>query len=407
MLMKKLEMKLCPYKKIIHLNLNTKTLDKLRELSEDYGLSIEGHSQSIRCLAITNDNKYLISGSDDTTLRVWKIPEMYQITVLPGHKSRITCIAITIDCKYLVSGSNDNTIRIWNLDTYNQTSLITIENAYSSCITISKDAKLIISGLRTNINIWDFFSNALEAELECNSQVTVVEVTNNNEYIVSGSFDNNIRIWNLKHKTQEFIYNGHESFIMSLILSNDDQYVISRSHDKIIIIWRLYDQQQVTAINCGYGDYGNLFITNDSNYIILYGKNNTIMTWDINKAIQVDELQLNYHNTCFALCKNNEYLYTCSDKGYLIQWNFKEKIKIASAHGHRDKVLALEFSSDKCFAVSGGRDHTIRVWNIKEKHQQHIFKNIANVISIAITKNNKYIISNSYQDMNFKVWRII
>ena len=43
---------------------------RLKKQLESQGVFIEGHKSQIRCIAITNDDKYLFTGSDDKTIRV-------------------------------------------------------------------------------------------------------------------------------------------------------------------------------------------------------------------------------------------------------------------------------------------------------------------------------------------------
>ena len=61
---------------------------------------------------MTNDYKYIISGSSDYTIRIWNLLEHRQEAVLQGHAGSVLTVAVTSDNKYILSGSNDKTIRI-------------------------------------------------------------------------------------------------------------------------------------------------------------------------------------------------------------------------------------------------------------------------------------------------------
>ena len=43
---------------------------------------MQGHQGSVSSVAVTNDNKYIISGSLDKTLRVWNIMQKEQVALL-------------------------------------------------------------------------------------------------------------------------------------------------------------------------------------------------------------------------------------------------------------------------------------------------------------------------------------
>ena len=84
-------------------------------LGDHYKLFIPMHpSPTTTCIVITDDEKYIISGSDDKKVRVWNILQKRLKIIFEGHTARVLSVAISNDRKYIVSGSEDKTIRIWN-----------------------------------------------------------------------------------------------------------------------------------------------------------------------------------------------------------------------------------------------------------------------------------------------------
>ena len=64
--------------------------------------------------------------------------------------------------------------------------------------------------------------------------------------LVSGSFDNSVRLWDmLDLQTEPIVLLGHEDWVMSAIFSPDGQILISGSRDNTIRLWpmlpRLFD----------------------------------------------------------------------------------------------------------------------------------------------------------------------
>ena len=74
-------------------------------------------------VAITSDSKYIVTGSDDNTIRIWDIGSKKEIAVLKGHTQALTRITITNDDRYIISASHDNTERLWNIKERRQESL--------------------------------------------------------------------------------------------------------------------------------------------------------------------------------------------------------------------------------------------------------------------------------------------
>lgn len=67
-----------------------------------------------------------------------------------------------------------------------------------------------------------------------------VAVSIDTRYIVSGSNDNTIAIWNFQEKTQEAILKEHIYKIWSVKFTNDSNFIVSGSSDNTILVWDLH-----------------------------------------------------------------------------------------------------------------------------------------------------------------------
>ena len=50
-------------------------------------------------------------------------------------------------------------------------------------------------------------------------------------------------------------------------------------------------------------------------------------------------------------------------------WSLQEKTQEAVLHGHAEEVYSVAITSDSKYIVSGGRDKTVRIWNLQQKAQ--------------------------------------
>src|SRR5262245_50825404 len=79
---------------------------------------LRGHDDEVNAVVISPDNRWVVTGSSDKTARLWdlsaKDPAANPV-VLRGHEDRVTAVAISPDNRWLVTGSADNTARLWLL----------------------------------------------------------------------------------------------------------------------------------------------------------------------------------------------------------------------------------------------------------------------------------------------------
>ncbi|KAJ8068547.1 hypothetical protein OCU04_004097 [Sclerotinia nivalis] len=120
--------------------------------------TLEGHTSSVGSVAFSPDSKQIVSGSNDSTVRVWNIARGEQILpTLEGHTNGVSSVAFSPDSKQIVSGSYDSTVRVWDIARGEQI-LPTLEGHTSEVYSVafSSDSKQIVSGSYDNtVRVWD------------------------------------------------------------------------------------------------------------------------------------------------------------------------------------------------------------------------------------------------------------
>ena len=85
-------------------------------------MSFFGHTDSVSCGGFTNDGKFLVTGSEDTTVKVWDLKNNTLDKTVKGvkfHQSPITEIAIAKKKNIIATGSMSNELAITNIESGN------------------------------------------------------------------------------------------------------------------------------------------------------------------------------------------------------------------------------------------------------------------------------------------------
>ena len=77
-----------------------------------------GHSDLITVLKFSDDGKYLLTGSDDQTLKLWDVKSAREIRTFTGHASKISDADFSVSEKIIISaGSSAAEIKVWDMMT--------------------------------------------------------------------------------------------------------------------------------------------------------------------------------------------------------------------------------------------------------------------------------------------------
>ena len=62
-------------------------------------------------------------------------------------------------------------------------------------------------------------------------------------YIISGSIDKNIILWDLDDENNTLVFKGHQDTVTSIISLEDNKYIATGGADRKIIIWDAVDEK--------------------------------------------------------------------------------------------------------------------------------------------------------------------
>lgn len=286
--------------------------------------------------------------------------------VLTNHTAAVNSILLLMDGR-LASCSTDLTIKILNLQNYNCDINIQDNKSIVTYINQLENGKLISSFVDSSIKIWTIYEFSYKCEhtieqAHTNIIYKVIPLINNR--IASCSEDLTIKIWN-----SNFPYNhiwtiqGHKSIITSMIQSKKHKLLLSGSFDETIRKWDLSSYQCIDIILDVDCSYRNGLLEFDDKRVIVGGRNMTsivnIMNNTIEHIIFSDEFD---YVSCFTKLKDGQILFGCNN-GTLATYDIsKDKVILLRKERHKNTVSGL-LTINEHIIISSSFDKTIIVWN--------------------------------------------
>ncbi len=125
--------------------------------------TLEGHTNSIHALAVSQNGRWLASGSADSTVRLWDTATWQPAAVL-ALGSQVYGLAFTPDGSRLACACADNTIRLWDVATQQRVCVLEGHNSFVHQVAFSPDGTRLVSASGDGtLRVWDSLSLAERA----------------------------------------------------------------------------------------------------------------------------------------------------------------------------------------------------------------------------------------------------
>ena len=96
-----------------------------------------------------------MSGSSDQTPRIWDVETGECKQTLNGHTDYVRCCAVSRLGTWVLSGSRDNTLKIWDVDTGECKKTLNGHTSMVTCCAVSRLGKWVYSTSGNETIVWD------------------------------------------------------------------------------------------------------------------------------------------------------------------------------------------------------------------------------------------------------------
>ncbi|RDL39664.1 WD40 repeat-like protein [Venustampulla echinocandica] len=270
---------------------------------------LEGHEGGV--WALQYEGNVLVSGSTDRSVRVWDIEKGLCTQVFHGHTSTVRCLQILMpeltgktekgkpimvpEKPLIITGSRDSQLRVWRLPEQGS-------------------KRYIQTGPPVNDQDCPYFVRVLAGHAH-----SVRAIAAHQDTLVSGSYDNTVRVWKISTGETLHRLTGHSMKVYSVVLDHKRNRCISGSMDNFVKIWSL--------------ETGSCLFT-------LEGHTSLVGLLDL----------------------QDERLVSAAADSTLRIWDPKNGLCKSSLTAHTGAITCFQHDGQK---VISGSDRTLKMWNIK------------------------------------------
>ncbi|WP_341761070.1 pentapeptide repeat-containing protein [Candidatus Tisiphia endosymbiont of Thecophora atra] len=381
------------------------------------------HVDVVECISCSPDEKYIATGSDDCTVRIWNAVESNLLQELTRHTNLVSCLSYSPDGQYLASGSSDKTVKIWNADNPENDSLpkTLVEHTKEIYyLSYSHNGQYLASGSEDQtIKIWNAENGILLQTLEGHTnKINCLSYSPKGRYLASGSEDQTVKIWNAENSILLQTLVEHTNRINCLSYSHKGEYLASCSEDKTVRIWNAENPENTEndrllktleghtkAICC-------LSYSHNSKYLASGSKDKTVRIWNAENPENTENDRLlktlvghTKRINCLSYSHNDKYLASGSSDKTVKIWNAendKNYKLLKTLEGHSKAIYCLSYFHNDKYLASGSEDQTVKIWNADNPENDSLLQTLVghtnHIICLSYFHDGKYRVSGSWDD---------
>ena len=326
--------------------------DKIVTASDDHSVSVynmatgqlrrrfDGHEGGVWALEYRGD--ILVTGSTDRTVRIWNLDTLSEMHVFHGHLSTVRCLQIiepVLDeatgeyqpaYPMFVTGSRDSTLRVWKLPKKNEPP---VEVQYD------EDGEEI--PMMPENNPWHVSC------LRGHSQA-VRALSAHGRTCISASYDMTLRVWDIVTGQCKHILRGHEDKVYSVAYDRFRNQCASGSLDHTVKVWDVATGECLHTLTGHTSLIGLLGMS--PNHIVSAAADSSLRVWDANTNKLKHALAS--HSGAISCFQHDEVKVVSGSDGLLKLWDLQTGRQIKDLVIGITSIWQAAFKDDRLVVVA-------------------------------------------------------
>lgn len=328
-----------------------------------------------------------------------------------GEMSQITPIN--------AKNNKNNTITKFNLTVPKLVQDFTAHDKIIVCM-IELHNKLIVTGSYDNtIKIWNISADSNSCEKTINEEGKIFSLLEFEDNMLLASIDKTpegiqeisqiskdyiiIRLWDLSDPNNQSIFDfkGH-SLRVNALVKCDEKHFASCSNDNKIMVWDYFLRKRTNVLS-GHEDCILHMINLNDGKLCSGSADTTIKIWDWENGTCITTLT-GHNHWVKCLCQlSNGYIVSGSQDNIIKVWDNEQNL--FDLEGHERSVRSICQIGNSNYIASSGFDHTIKLWDLNTRQCINTLREHKSSVINVIYHSDGYLVSCS-NDQTIKVWDI-
>lgn len=396
-----------------------------------------GHSRPLEALAYSPNGRFVASGSDDNTVKLWDVETGREMRTFAGHTKPVKAVAFSRDGRFLASGSEDATLMLWDLTAGKVVRTFTGHSDAITAVAFSPDGRFLLSGADAlgalsnagavgQVKLWAISTGRAVRTFNGHSGgVRTVAFSPDGRLALSGGDDKRVKLWDLAAGQEVRSFLQHSGPIKAVAFSPDGRLALSGSADKTMKLWEVATGKELRSFahpsgvtSVAFTPDGKFAITGMSYDSLLGPSGNStpsslqrIKLWDLTTGAEVRTFvepgqplpeasikgRLLGMSTRVALSPDGRFALSNVARDMLL-WDVATGQLTRAFFQRSAPVEGVELSPDGRLALSMS-GNTLHLWDVASGKELHRFGTMSWGKSFAFSPDGRLVLAGTHGDV--------
>ncbi|XP_066247444.1 protein qui-1 [Euwallacea similis] len=380
--------------------------------------TFKGHTDKVKCMAVTKHSQFLLTGSNDISVIVWDLKGLNMKLKISEHIAPVLCITSALNNSVIITGGEDSSIIISSLATGKVVTKIDHHRGPVTAIKVTSHGDIMVSGSRDGkVCLWSLNNYNMLNTININSPVQMLDVSMDSIWLVACCKDSKVYIKTVATGTDvhTIILGDHKVKVKSLCLTQDSCRIVLGCSDKKVYVYDIHSAKLLKTLTGQNGEVNSVKVTDKDDFLLSAGGNRiifyTFRSTDHIKSFLKIKKKCHQHLTahagfitCLDISRDGQLSVTGATDHLINVWQLNNQELVLTLNGHSGPVTALSFAPSGLFVASGSEDKSVKVWGLTHGTLVLTFsRHSASITAVSVLMDSSRIISSDINDTIF-IW---
>jgi transcription initiation factor TFIID subunit 5 len=203
---------------------NVEQEGKGREKEGSMFKKLIGHSGPVFSTAFSPDSRYLISGSEDGSARLWSLDTFTNLVAFKGHHYPIWDVDFGPNGYYFATASHDRTAKIWSCDNIQPHRILSGHIGDVELIKFHPNSAYVVTSSNIVLRLWDIHRGKCiriftSGHPTSTSSITSIAISKDGHRLASGGSDGSVVVWDLASGKMLYCFTNIKSNTFNQIIT--------------------------------------------------------------------------------------------------------------------------------------------------------------------------------------------